>query len=496
MVNNMIEENNDSTGNGSKSRFSERLKKIQTNKRIKNKINGSSNKYDVRRIFKPFLILSSFLYGVVKNDDKIQNKNNDVSNNNINNNFVGSTKKNIVKNKNNKQLKTGNFNISNVNNEKELLDKCELTPEENKHLTDFKIKELQNEIINLIKKRLVNNMNELEMIRSELYILKELTGNDVYFKECQENVKEVKKLLSKIKTLKEKYDYLKENTNFDNLLEIEDDSLVDKIIELKDLCTNEEIKSTVDNYKILEEYKFLYLKIDKLEENVLNFNKYKLEQEEKLKQRDIDFEKLKYDLYDKKIEQEKYNNFIKNQELLFNKINEKMFEIDSHEVVNYKLKGFNLLLVNSFKYLGLMLASPFKGILPGIVTETLVTKNVIHNLYNNLEWEESRKTIYETIDFSVSIKNAMSDLEGTLNLVNATLDDVKKLKQKYEKDFSKYEYSFSEYSDIMSKMNKMENAVINNKIKIQLMLEKMKVKEKENEEKLKKVKKLNSSMNN
>ena len=38
--------------------------------------------------------------------------------------------------------------------------------------------------------------------------------------------------------------------------------------------------------------------------------------------------------------------------------------------------------------------------------------------------------VYETIDFSVSIRNAMNDLDTTLMLVNTTLDDVKILKEK------------------------------------------------------------------
>jgi len=489
MVNdmNMNDDDNSSSNNGVKGRFRERLKKIIRDRRKKkDNVNSdftTNNQYDVRKLVKPFLIIYSLFYDAVKNDNKIQYKNKNVSlkekssNDNIND-----------KNFNDAVIKEIEFIHTDQHQSNSLIDNIELN--------DIETQKLQKEIIDLIKKRLVKNMNELEILQSELYILKEVTGNDIFLDKCRDDIKEAKKLLSKIKTLKEKYEYLKENTNFDDLLEIGNDVLIDKIIELKDMCNSDDIKNTVQNYKILEEYKYLYIKIDKFEDDIIRFNDYKLQKEQELKQRDIDFDKLKNELYNKQSEQNGYDNFVKDQELLLKNINDKLLQIDSYEVVNYKLKGFNQLVTNSFKYLGLLLASPFKGIIPGIATQTLITKNVIHNLYNNLEWQEERKMVYETIDFSVSINIFKNDLDKTLNLVNTTLDDIVRLKNKYKQDFAKYEYSFAEYSEIFKKINKMENAIVNNKIKIKLMQEKILEKEKQNTEKMKRVKKLNCSMNN
>jgi len=365
---------------------------------------------------------------------------------------------------------------------------------DNDETKDYKIQNLQIEIINLIKKRLVKTINELEILQSELYVLKEVTGEDIYLTDCTEKIKEVKRLLSKVKNLKEKYDYLKSNIDFDSLLETSNDSLVDKIIELKDLCSSDDVKITVQNYKILEEYKYLYLKIDKLEEEVIKFDDYKKNKEEELKNRDIDFEKFKNEFYNKELEQGRYNNFVKEQEDFLHNLNGKILNISSKEVVNYRIKGFNQLLGNSFKYLGLLLASPLKGLFPSIAMQTIATRNAIHNLYNNLEWEEERKMVYETIDFSLSIHAAIDEFDKTLNLIDVTLNDIKNLKSKYMEKFAKYEHSFSNYSEIIKKINKMENAILNNKIKIELMKEKMYEKEKENDSKIKRVKKLNSSM--
>ena len=141
----------------------------------------------------------------------------------------------------------------------------------------------------------------------------------------------------------------------------------------------------------------------------------------------------------------------------------------------------------------MLIASPFKGIFPGIATQLVATRGVVHNLYNNLYWEENRKTVYETVNFSMTIVSILNDLDHALVLANDTLNDVRKLKEKYIKEFSKYQYSFSEYSEIVKKINKIENSVLNNKIKMEIMKEKMKQNEKQNDKKIEKVKKLNCS---
>lgn len=538
------EEDSSSGNKGSKSRFGERLKKIARQKKRKprNLSYKKGNKIDVRIIFKPFLIVSAFLWGAVNDETKKRDKNIDVSqseitsNNSANDNTIcfndennkkrlglksnlnyrkNVVQKNLIINENNvKSFEVSNNSSYQVGNMKDKLDIYEqevvsnVVPSNNfdnhtnfhssgyVNQNNFKIKELQRDIISSIKKRLLKTSNELEMLNSEFYILKEITNDDVYLAECQEKIKETKKLLSKIKSLKEKYDYLKNNADFDNLINLEDGSLVDKIIELKNISTNDETKVTIDNYKILEEYKSLYLKIDLLEEDVLKYNKYKEEKELELKKRDIDFGKLKNETYNKIYEQRRYDNFVEEQNMILKNLNEKLMKIDSREIVTYKLNGFNQLIGNSFKYLGLLMASPLKGIFPGIATQTIVTRNIINNLYNNLEWEQEKKIVYETIDFASSINTAINDLEHTLNLVNLSINDIKRLKEKYINDFSKYSSSSIEYNEVIKKINKIENSLLNNKIKIQLIHEGMKEKEKENDKKMKMVKKLNCSSNN
>ena len=357
-------------------------------------------------------------------------------------------------------------------------------------------KELEKKIINIIKKNLIKTVNELEILQSELYLLSEVNGDDKTLNECREALANVKDMLYKVDSLKKKYDFLKDNYDFEYMLEIDDKELVDNIILLKDKFSNNEVKATVADYKLLNVYKCLYLKIDKLEEDTIKFEEEKEKKLQEIKERDIDFEKLKKNVYNVSRMNVEYKNFINRQNDYLEKLNKDISKINEKEIYSYKLNGFNALLFNSFKYVGLLMLSPLKGIIPAISTETLITKNVVANLYNNLEWEESKKVVYEAIDYSGEINRAINDLNYTSDIVDSTLDDIVRLKIQYNQQFKKYQGDFLEYEKVIGKINDMENKILGNKIKIEIMKKHMLDKERENYKKLELVDKLNKNMDN
>ena len=506
----MYNEDSNNGNNGHKGRFRERLQKIRKERlNFNNRSDVNKNEFFLltfgRNILKITLALPSVVYSNVvikgkkekkKQENKVITKEDNISNDSIFDNKLEYD--DIVFSKINhsgnvdRRIKINKIKDIDIS----LLKKQREYYMDNKNVIDNKenieIQRIQKQIINLIKKKLINNINELEILQSELYILNQMGLGDNYLNECQYDIKEIKKLLSRINSLKEKYNYLKNNVDFEYMLEYDDNLLIDKILELKEICSKGDVKNIVDNYKILNEYKFLYLKIDKLEEDTIKLQEYKDNKVKELKNRDINFEELKNKIYNLDNDKEKYINFVNKQNLFLRGLEEKISKIDSYEQVTYRLKGFNRLLGNSFKYLGLLLINPLKGVVPGIVSQTLITKNVVKNLYNNLEWQENKKMVYEAIDYSSSIKIAINDLSNTSSLIDTTLEDIVLLKEKYKKEFSKYENSFSEYNEAIKKLNKIENSVLNSKIKLGMIQTRMKEKEKINDNKLKKVKELNN----
>ncbi len=354
--------------------------------------------------------------------------------------------------------------------------------------------QLEREILNLLKKDLVKQINELEILQSDLYILKELENDDLVYKKCSQNIVEIKKILSRIKSLKEKYDYLKDNVDFEYMLEVKDAPLYDKIIDLKNILETDKVPFLVDDYKLLEEFKYLYLKIDKIKSDAEEYEEKKNKKIEELKKRDIDFEKFKEQVNNVSSLNEGYEHFIKEQDQIIKNMDENISKIDSIEKVSYSFKGFGSLLGNSFRYLGLLLMSPFKGLFPNIAIQTLATRRILGDLSDALKIEEKRYTVYEAaVDYSKEIDMALYDIDYTTSLIDNSLSDIIKLKANFKDKFQKYHGNFREYQDAIKKLNKIENTIMNNKIKVGLIKDKMLINEKINSQKMAKVLKLNEN---
>ena len=500
---------------GNKGKFSERIKKISFFRKNRQNNNNLVEIEDSNKIYMNFLKVVAAIPGIVygsitdnKSTKDIQKDKNNLTTNPLynqkkDNDFLDNNKRiNYLNNKEVSRKAINDININDIKKNQEFFYKKKgfdfaKKIDNNQSEVDNakKIKDLEKSIINLIKKDLIKIVNEMEILQSELYILSEVNGENIVLKDCQRELDQVKNMICKIDKLKAKYDFLKDNYDFEYLLEIDNNDLVDKIIELKNTFGNNELKAVSEDYKLLEVYKYLYLKIDDLQEKTEKFEEKKKEEEAKLKERDIDFEKLKQDVYNVDYINNNYDSFVRNQNELLKEISDNVTKIDSYEQVNYRLKGFNELFRNSFKYFGLLMVNPLKGIIPSIATETLITGNLIKNLYKNLAWEEEKRIVYGAIDYSNMINNAISDLDSTNRIVDTTLDDIVHLKIKYNEKFKDYQGDFLEYREIMTKISDMENKIIGNKIKIEMMKKRALEQKRANEKKLILVKELNQKEN-
>ncbi len=500
---------------GNKGKFSERLKRIAFWKRKKDNLTDDENdaKSSDDRDKTAHSIKRFFLIPIMLVQKKISNSNRKLSSSEVDRiKNEANYGEEIPIDEKEKQLNERKLKVQNIKNiDVVLLRKIHdrnlkrLNKELNQFFTDKekaavyeqnvkkKKEEIQREILNLLKKELVEQINELEVLQSDLYILKEIDNNDVIYKKCTENILEIKRILSRIKALKEKYDYLKDNTDFDYLLEVKNAPLYEKIIELKTLLETDKIPFVVDDYKLLEEYRFLYLKIDKFKTDAEKYEEEKKKKAAELKERDIDFEEFKKKVNNVSSLSEGYENFIHEQNQIIMTMEEKINEINSYERVTYSFRGFGTLLANSFRYLGLMLVNPLKGLFPNIAIQTLATRRLIGDLFDSMHLEENRRTIYEATDFSQEINVALNDIDYTEGLIDKSLNDILVLKGKFKEKFEKYNSDIEAYKDAIKKLNKIENAIVNNKIKVGIIRTKMKENERINEQKMAKVRKLNEN---
>lgn len=351
---------------------------------------------------------------------------------------------------------------------------------------DEGVKKLEKQIIDLIKKDLIKTLSEVELIYTDLYILSEINGDSVVLEECKKELDLIQKMLKKIDQLKEQYDYLRDNYDFDYLLVTGDNNdLVDKIIELKRNFDDNQVRAVVDDYKLLDEYKALYLTIDELKEKTAKFQEEKEREEEKLKERDINFEDLKKNVFNVEDAGREYEMFIKNQMELIKELNEKIGKISSYEETVYKLNGVKKLMMQSFKYFGLLMLNPFKGLIPSIAVSTLATRNMIMNLRGQISMSKEKQIVYEATDYSSLLNSAIDDMDLTGNMIDQTLFDIVKLKQQYKSEFEEYYADFEEYRTVIARLNDMENTIMVNKIKVELLKKRAREQKKENEKTLK-----------
>ena len=208
-------DDNNSSG-GIKGKFSERLLKIRKEKLRFRKFGfivdeNKENRFIIfgRNIIKIMLVLPSFIYSHVvtrdsENDDKSLKKNNKSKKSIvIDNKFLKSIDNvefklndefNIVNElgnkENNEDIRKLKVNkIKNIDlfllkkNRTELVNSSSFNDNYNIDTEiDIRKKKLQKEIVDLIKKRLVKNINEFEILQSELYILNELGLENIYWK--------------------------------------------------------------------------------------------------------------------------------------------------------------------------------------------------------------------------------------------------------------------------------------------------------------------------
>ena len=200
---------------GEKSRFGDRLKKINLFKRKKydNELEIEDSNKMYNNFIKVVAAIPLMVYENVIGDN--------------NANDVNQDKKNVgVKDENNATLNNRKINMTNTNNHIVASKRCRgenrkiinsLDVSYNKNKQDIikknalnninkinketknvgsnnskdtydRAKELEKRIINLIKKDLIKMVNEYEILESELYLLSQINGDDKVLSECKKKV--------------------------------------------------------------------------------------------------------------------------------------------------------------------------------------------------------------------------------------------------------------------------------------------------------------------
>lgn len=479
-----------------KSRFSDRIKLIAKFKRKKNK-NSEDDKLEKNTgFFKRIMLVPLMLFGKGI-EDLTKTTNKDKSNNitfNDKDNKIFNDKKMLEDDR----TKHINIQSKKINVSQSKIKRNDYDDFKNKSFYDFNyvssltdIEELKKDILIGIRKNFIDEINKLEVLNSELYVLSKFDMDSSLLQECNDYLKKVKQLLDKLNKLNKRYNIYKENYYFENILDMDDKNLLDKILLFGELCNLEDRRNLVKDYKVLDTYKYLYSILEEVKEQCALLEEKSEEKIKELEDANIDFKKYQNDIFNKENIVSRCEFIYSKQEELLKEISSKVGNISSYESVRYNLSGFGSLLLNGIKLIGLFALSPFKGLFPSISLQTSLTKKTVSNLRKSIASTKKTEIVYTADDYIDKLNYSINEMDDMYKYISSTISDIDSLRDEYISKFSLYKEQLPNYNYYLKKINTLRKVMVNNQAKIVFLNKKIKENKKVNEKTLIRVKKLN-----
>ncbi len=353
------------------------------------------------------------------------------------------------------------------------------------------LQQLGSEIMDKIKNQFEDYLDQIDVLMGELFLLEKRQENEVELKKVREIRKKIQDVIEKINGMIDQYNLYKKNYYIDSVVGIDDHQLVDDIIdyrELLDSATDE--KRFVREYKALEEFQLLYQHLKEIRENTLSLvdqNENKIQEYEV---RDQKYHDIQLGMVQVQDVMKNCNEEMNRQNEYFVQLMSKVGQIHREEYSTYRLRGLNELITGGLRYMGLMMLSPFTGLLPSIGIRTLATRRMIHNAYQHLHMEEVKKVRYEAINYDREIGHKLMDVDYTSILIDDTLKDIEKLRDDF---MLQYRSDIPGYEDTLRKLEKIHHTVVRSQNRVELIRTNLKKSKKLNEEKLVRVREMNQN---
>lgn len=344
-------------------------------------------------------------------------------------------------------------------------------------------------IIDRIKSSFEDKLDELVVLESELFLLEQDRENAIELKQVKEIKKRIDELIDRVNAIIEQYNLYKKNYYIDNLVGIDDGVLLDDIIDYRTLIDGFDAeRKFVKEYKMLDEFRSLYsnlVQVKKDTKNLIEKNEQKINEFDvrDKKYDDIRLQMVQVDKVNKdcSLEMDRQNEY-------FSELMSKINHISREEYTTYHMRGIGELIGQSLRYMGLMLASPLAGFIPGIAINTLATRRMIGNIYQNMRMEPVHHVRYEAIDYDSEISRKLTDINYTSVLIDDTLKDIGRLKEDF---MDQYDSRIPGYEDTLKKIDKMEQQIYRNQNRVEIVRKNLKASKKINANKLMRVRRLN-----
>ena len=356
-----------------------------------------------------------------------------------------------------------------------------------KNIDDF-----ENLIVVKVESELQRQLDILDVIKSDAYILSKEAEDVKTKEECVELQKRIDDLMKKLSKIKEEYNVLKSKSLDIDYVELGNMSLVDLISDYKYLMEDDsflnKLKKSYKKLNLFTEVSEFIEKVNSEIESVDNDTRKLCSKLSLSEEKMYDIKQSTYNM-DEKID--KYVFYINSQLKIINDLDDKVGKIDVNERIKTIKIGYEGLLSNNLKYLTLLMLSPLKGIFPSIALSTIATKQTLDMIYKRAHTEKVKEVYYNARDYGEFIKGRLYSINDMKNLVEISLAEIKQIKNDFKKEVINNESL--EYIQLFNKIESIEKMLITNANKMNFMEKRLMKQKKLNDSSLSKVKKLNNN---
>lgn len=383
-----------------------------------------------------------------------------VSNNNIDNDSS------YLKNKN-----TNNFNKDKITN-------------------TISNNELEKKIYLKLEKELIRLKNECEIIESEEYIINKYEKDQEVYNNALRINKKIDKLLIKLKKIEKDYKLFKDKDLIKEPLFLEDTLLIDDIIGYRESLSKIKTSPINNKLKLLGEYQYLYLNLDKLIDKTEQIKEISNKRVEELSLRDQNYKEAKNKIVNISEIENCTCKIINKNKMYLEELSKKVDKITEEKYIEKKLEGMNGFFTSSLRYIFLLTLTPLSGIFPGIAARTIATRKLLHGMLENMHYKTQEKSLFLADNYLDEINNRIYDIKDLEDNIDSAIEEVQKLKKEFQDEF--LAYNLPEYDKTYKKLELIEANILNNKEKTRIIKEKLIKNKTLNKNTLLKVHKLNT----
>lgn len=350
--------------------------------------------------------------------------------------------------------------------------------------------ELEKKIYLKLEKELIRLKNECEIIESEEYIINKYEKDQEVYNNALRINKKIDKLLIKLKKIEKDYKLFKDKDLIKEPLFLEDTLLIDDIIGYRESLSKIKTSPINNKLKLLGEYQYLYLNLDKLIDRTEQIKEISDKRVEELSLRDQNYKEAKNKIVNISEIENCTSKIINKNKMYLEELSKKVDKITEEKYIEKKLEGMNGFFTSSLRYIFLLTLTPLRGIFPGIAARTIATRKLLHGMLENMHYKTKEKSLFLADNYLDEINNKIYNIKDLEDNIDSAIEEVKKLKKEFQDEF--LAYNLPEYAKAYKKLELIETNILNNKEKTRIIKEKFIKNKTLNKNTLLKVRKLNT----